>query len=290
MVCAFGVGLPLLWDIPGHWRLMGALQNAGHAVLFFAMAFCLAWRQLPLLWVLLGLCAVGLGIEGLQYFIGKDCDIQDVALDNLGALSGVLCYRALVRRSLTLALVPLGLIATAFYIPSLIALCYFTQWRNFPMLATFDEPGRAYLIDHHEGSEYALMALPAEFTQQNATQVLQLKCPVQNWPGVALIDLAPNWQGFNGLQLDVWLADKTPIQLGLALRGQDNHSDHHDISQRFALAPGFNSVLWPLADIRRAATDANLLTKIDKLIIFCMPEDTRKQPSTLYVDRVRLAE
>ena len=75
-----------------------------------------------------------------------------------------------MRRSLTLALVPLGLIATAFWIPSLIALCYFTQWRNFPM-PTFDEPGRAYLIDHHEGSEYALMALPAEFTQQNATQV-----------------------------------------------------------------------------------------------------------------------
>ena len=64
---------------------MGALQNAGHAALLF-----LPWRFVylaaaALLWVLLGLCAVGLGIEGLQYFIGKDCDIQDVALDNLGA-------------------------------------------------------------------------------------------------------------------------------------------------------------------------------------------------------------
>lgn|GEM_PF-5036068 len=293
-VFALGIGLPLMWDLPGHWRLIGALQNSGHAVLFFAMAWCLAWRNIHAYAVLIGLCVLGVGIEGVQYFIGKDCDIHDVLLDNLGAVSGVLAFKAYARRTLNLAIVPLGLMAVAFYIPCFIALCYLQQWRNFPTLVTFDEVGRNYLIDHHEGSEYALTTLPGEFTQQaapaNRTQVLKLRCPAQNWPGVALIDLAPNWLGFNFLQMDVWLADKTPIQLGLALRGLHNQSDHHDVSQHFPLQPGYNRVRWPLKDIAGAATDANLLTSIDKIIIFCMPEHTRMGDSELYLGAIKLLD
>lgn len=292
MVCALGIGLPLLWDIPGHWRLIGALQNSGHAVLFFAMAFCLVGRKWPGPWVVLGLCLVGVAIELLQYFIGKDCDLQDVLLDTLGAISGCLAFHAFARRSFIYALLPLGLIAAAFYTPLLIALCYAWQWHNYPKLAAFDEVGRGYLIDQYEGSLYSLTQLPAEFSVPtapgNATRVLQLKCPVQNWPGVALTDLAPNWQGFNYVQMDVWLADKTAIHLGLALRGQGNLSDHHDVSQRFSLQPGYNRLRWRLEDIKTAAADTNLLTKVDKLIIFCMPEDTRHEVSSLYLDHVVL--
>ncbi|HMW48434.1 MAG TPA: VanZ family protein [Cellvibrionaceae bacterium] len=299
LVCALSIGLPLFWDIPGHWRLIGALQNSGHAVLFFFMAFCLAWRKLPGQWLLLALCALGLSIEAVQYFIGKDCDIQDVLLDNLGSISGWLSFKLIKNRSLGRAVFPLGmlpvcLMVAAFYKPCLIALCYAMQWQNFPTLVSFDELGRGFLIDHHEGGEYALTRLPAEIIQQggpvNRTRVLQLNCPAQNWPGVALIDLPPNWQGFTQVQLDVWLADKTPIHLGLALRGLNNQSDHHDVSQRFLLQPGYNRVRWRLKDVRSGASNQNLLAEIDKIIIFCMPEETRKQVSSLWVDDLRLVE
>lgn len=299
VICALGIGLPLFWDIPGHWRLMGALQNSGHAVLFFAMAFCLAWRKIPGHWLLIGLCAVGVGIEAVQYLIGKDCDIQDVMLDNLGAISGWLSFKAFNNYGrgaaiLPLGLIPLGLMAAAFYKPCLIAICYLLQWSHFPLLVSFDEVGRNFLIDHHEGGEYAFTRLPQEVTQLggpvNNSQVLQLNCPVQNWPGVAPIDLMPNWLGFNYLQLDVWLADKAPIHLGLALRGLHNQSDHHDVSQRFLLTPGYNRVRWPLEDIRRGAANPELLTQIGKIIIFCMPEETRREPSRLWLDDLRLAE
>ena len=310
VVCAVGIALPLFWDIPGHWRLLGAIQNAGHAVLFFAMALSLAWWGVRGVYVLAGLLGLGLAIEGVQYLIGKDCDSHDVYLDNLGSLGGYFAYLAYQRRAWLPAVAALGLMASAFYVPALIALCYSTQWSNYPQLVNFDELGRKYLIDHHEGSEFQLQKLPAEFVQPGPFEpvdgktnkdkkpneikpvgtVLQVICPANNWPGVALVDLAPNWQGFTYLQLDVWLADTTGINLGLALRGQQNQSDHHDVSRRFPLQPGFNRVRWPLQELVAASENKDLLSKVGKLILFCMPELTRVGESRFFVDRIELVE
>jgi VanZ like family len=149
-VCAVGVGLPLIWDLPGHWRLLGALQNAGHTVLFFAMAYCLVWRGTGIYTVVLALTGVGISIEIIQYFIGKDCDIHDVMLDALGIFSGTTFFFGVKKKSLLLSVAAVLLLAIAFYIPSLVALCYLTQWRNYPVIASFDEPGRVQLIDYHD--------------------------------------------------------------------------------------------------------------------------------------------
>jgi hypothetical protein len=114
-------------------------------------------------------------------------------------------------------------------------------------------------------------------------------CPQENWPGVALVDVAPDWQGFKALQVDVWLHGNTPITLGIALRGIGNRSDHHDSSRHFALKPGFNSVSWPLDDIaHKAIAGPILLSRIGKIIVFCMPENTRKTGTQLSFDNLKL--
>lgn len=288
MVCALGVGLPLFWDLPGHWRLLGAMQNSGHTVLFFAMSFCLVWRGLKGWWVFLALLSVGIGIEITQYFIGKDCDIHDVFLDTLGIVSGIVFYSGLQKKSLPIVFLAALLAALAFYIPLLISLCYLTQWRSFPTLATFDEPGRNQLVDRHEGASFAFTAAPKDWID-NHSQVLRMDCPIEGWPGVALVDLAPDWRNFAELQLDIWLPGELPITLGIAIRAIGNKSDHHDISRHFALRPGLNHVSWPLEDMAQKATSGPiLLAKIGKVIIFCMPEDTRKNSSSVYIDNVVL--
>ncbi|HEY6530346.1 MAG TPA: VanZ family protein [Cellvibrionaceae bacterium] len=293
-ICALGIGLPLFWDLPGHWHLVGALQNSGHTVLFFVMGFCLVWRGLRWYWVVISLLSVGIGIEIIQYFIGKDCDPQDVLLDFIGSISAVGFFHGVKSRSVKFSVLFLTLAATAFYIPVLIALSYFAQWRNFPTLTNFDELGRNYLIDHHEGSWFELTHLPPNLrghVQGDAhdSKVLYMGCPPERWPGVTLVDLATDWRGFSRLTLDVWLHDRSPITVGIALRGLDNQSDHHDISRHFAVQPGFNRLDWPLSDIaRRSAKGETLLGKVGEIILFCMPEAARTANSALSFDNLRL--
>ncbi|RYZ95460.1 MAG: VanZ family protein [Moraxellaceae bacterium] len=291
-MCMLGIGLPLLWDLPGHWRLVGALQNTGHTVLFFVMGVCLVGCGLRWYWAVISLLGVGISIEIIQYFIGKDCDVHDVLLDFIGSVSAVGFLHGLKSRSLKYCVLFLTLAATAFYIPALIAFSYFSQWRNFPTLTNFDELGRSYLIDHHEGSWFELTHLPLHLRGQgnaNESRVLYMGCPPERWPGVRLVDLTADWRGFSRLSLDVWLHDNAPITLGIALRGLDNQSDHHDISQRFAVQPGFNRLQWPLIDIaRRAPSGEALLGKIGEIILFCMPEPARTANSALSFDNLRL--
>jgi hypothetical protein len=288
-VCALGIGLPLFWDVPGHWRLIGALQNSGHTVLFFAMGFCLVWRKMPAPLAFIILLSLGFGIEIFQYFIGKDCDLHDVALDALGIISGIGFFHAVKKSSITWAFISLALASMAFYTPILIAICYLNQWHNYPLLTNFEEPGRSYLIDHHEGSSFELTQLPKPWGS-DTSNVLKMGCPATGWPGVALVDLAPDWRGFTALGLDVWLKDATPITLGIALRAIDNQSDHHDVSQHFLLQPGFNHLQWPLADVlARSADGPGLLSKIGKIIVFCMPEPSRLRDSVVFFDNLSLA-
>jgi hypothetical protein len=116
-----------------------------------------------------------------------------------------------------------------------------------------------------------------------------MSCPPERWPGVTLVDLEANWREYSHLTLDVWLHDRSPITLGIALRALDNQSDHHDISQHFTVQPGFNRLEWPLSDVtRRAANGEALLGKIGKIIFFCMPEPARTANSALSFDNLRL--
>ncbi|MEY4589329.1 MAG: hypothetical protein RL497_1405 [Pseudomonadota bacterium] len=288
LVCAIGIGLPLFWDLPGHLRLIGALQNTGHTVLFFSMAFCLVWQNFNWKIVLLALLSLGIGIEIVQYFIGKDCDVRDVVLDTLGIISGIGVFYSLKKRSVKAGIVSLLPAVLSFYLPTLIAIVYLLQWRNFPLLTNFEEPGRTHLIDYHEGSSFELVQAPRQWSSNRST-VLNLGCPAVEWPGVALIDPSSNWHGFSSLKLDVWLYGETPITLGIALRATDNNSSHHDISQRFPLQPGLNQLAWPLADVAaRIPKGSKLLSKIGKIIIFCMPEASRSSFNEVAIDNLLL--
>lgn len=288
LVFAICIGLPLVWDIPGHWRLLRTLQNSGHSVLFLVMAFCLAWRGVHWGKAAIGLLALGGAIEVVQLFIGKDCDFQDVVLDSLGIVAGLLLFWGYTQRSLLSLTLSLAVLSLAFWMPIAIANSYLWQWRNFPVLVNFEDMGRQYLLDSYEGASYTLATGVIDGEPKSNT-TLKMTCPIQNWPGIALVDLAPDWSGYDSLQLDVWLLDEQPINLGVALRGLENQSDHHDISHRFSLKPGANHLSWPMQEILKHLPDgAKLLTSINKVIIFCMPEQTRTQVSTLAIDNLML--
>jgi hypothetical protein len=289
-VLAICIGLPLLWDIPGHWRLIGTLQNSGHSILFLVMAYCLAahgaaaWKIIP------GLLGVGIAIEWVQLTIGRDCDVWDVALDGIGISVGLCLHQASVTRSWVLLGTALVLLSSAFYIPALIALTYIKQWQVFPVLTDFEDLGRRYLLYRQDNADYAVVSEKMPW-EQNTTQVLKISCPVENWPGVDLVDLAPNWLDFDLMHLDVWLYGNTPITLGLALRQPSNRTDHHDVTVRFPLQPGHNHLVWPLAEVLKGSQQRKyLLSNISELIVYCIPELSRAQQITLAIDNLRLSK
>lgn len=289
LVFSVCIGLPIFWDIPGHWRLLGSIQNAGHSVLFFVMAICLARCGVSWFINAAGLVLLGIGIEVVQLFIGKDCDYHDVLLDSLGVVAGLVFHEGYTRRSLHWIISALVILSVAFWVPAAIALSYCWQWHKYPVLADFEDIGRSYLLDTIEGASYtlALGAIPGE-PKSNTT--LKMTCPTQNWPGIALIDVAPNWAEFGSLQLDVWLFENQTITLGLALRGQHNKSDHHDITRKFTLNPGANHLVLPLQAILNELPEGEeLLRNINKVLLYCIPEHTRTRPSTMAIDNLTLS-
>ena len=110
------------------------------------------------------------------------------------------------------------------------------------------------------------------------------------YPGITLRHLHRNWQGYQFIQLSIYLDAEHPVNLMIKVYDRRHPYSGYDYNDRFngnlSLKPGWNDCLLPLNLIENAPKKRSMdMKKIVSLSLFTV---NLKQNITLYVDAMQL--
>lgn len=299
--------LVLTAGIPAHTKFLALLNNAGHAPIFGLLALIVlrlvvsrragAFAPLPLdfLIALEITVAMGAAVEWAQFLIGRGASVVDILMDAAGAtaaLATTAAYR--FRRSpgrYRAGLTGLTAAAVAIVLAPLVeaALAYQRRASNFPVLARFERPLDLYFI-RAGGVEFQRAPIPEPWAAGRQCTALRVRLVRHDTPGFHLEEPAPDWRGYERLELD--LVNSGPRSLQLMVRVHDRahdqrHADRFNLA--FTLAAESRRVVSiPLHDIEQAPDQRAMdLEQIAGMVIF---ERSRPAPAgaVFYLCEVRL--
>ena len=221
-----------------------------------------------LLAVFLAALAVGVLIELLQALSGRVVSGGDVARDAAGAAAAVLgaaAWEAGVRPVVRgVLLTGALLIVAAFAVPTVEAL-----WeehlarRQFPVLADFTRPEELDRFDWNHST-------PSWTAAADGHRAVHVTLWPGRYPGFALEYFPGDWRGYRHLVLAA--ANPAGAPLPMVIRIDDEqHNQHFDdrFNARFVLAPGWNEIRVPLAEVEAAPRGRRLdLSRVEQVIVF----------------------
>ena len=278
------VSLVLLASVPSHPRIWVVLSNAAHAPVFAVLSLLilhlvrtqagLAFRPAAA-WSLAAAIVLGIAIEVLQAFIGRDASLRDVWTDALGAacaLGWVTAHeptesRVERRTGWVIALVT-ACLAVAPVAEALAA--YGLRTARMPTVARFSLPWDLYFVQLQSASARRV-GLPIEWSRPGDPLSLEVRFGTGRWPGLSLWEPAPDWRGYRSLKIDLTNPGSRPLELVLRVHDALHDQRHEDRFNRpLTVGPGSRDVLTvPLADIADGPVGRRLdLGSVAGLILF----------------------
>ncbi|WP_179957486.1 VanZ family protein [Exilibacterium tricleocarpae] len=303
-----GAGLGVLGTVlltvqlPGDDRFTRALQNAGHAGLFALLTIVVLpamrpantaapLRPLVVMFVLACL-ALGVGVELVQSFIGRQASWKDIALNMAGVGIG-LCLLTSFRPGSSLplrataAFVCLLLLAASFTDPALWWYRQLQRDRQFPVIAAFESPWVNRFASSSYGSQLAIVPAPAAWSQ-NLSQVARLTLRRRGpWPGLALVEVYPDWRDYRFLSFEIFSANPDPLDLSLRIHDKSHDYRHADrFNRQLRVNPGVNRYTIPLEAVRQAPAGRDMdMRNVHTLVWF---SHRPRHEKVIFFDNVRL--
>jgi VanZ family protein len=251
-------------NLPGDNRLAFSLQDSGHFLIFSVLTLVVLriyqkcrirtqWLMMLLL-LLFGVLA-----EVLQSYVGRDPSWYDVLMDLLGIAAGGLLYIGFIRRSFSPPLCTIAVLALAvmaFSQPIYWLLAYQVRSDQFPRLLDPDSFFSRALIEGSQGGDLRHIDLPmqwasdADLAVDSCVYVTLLK---GRWPGVDMQEPAPDWRGYDSLELSIYSDQSKVLPLMLRINDQ-SHSTRFDdrYNRRLQVHPGYNHFSLPMSEILQA--------------------------------------
>ncbi|HHO68376.1 MAG TPA: hypothetical protein ENK12_05015 [Gammaproteobacteria bacterium] len=292
------LAVPLFLVSPpyGSHRLLLALWNDGHLVLFFLLAL-LAWDSRPLArlrWpgrlaaVAVLMLALGAGIELVQGLTGRDAQLRDVAADMAGAAIGLALLAALRgpgRAARAAAGFGLLLLVVVLWPLARTALDSLAAWRSFPVLSDFETRWETDRWRAHRAG----LRLDAACARRGRAG-LHIRYLPGRYPTVTLKDFPADWRAWQALSFSLYNPGDTPLQMELKVYDLAHHGGRGGWADRFnrelRVVPGWTDWRIPLAEIRTAPASREMdMSQIDSLSLFIHSPRTAVQ---LCLDEVRL--
>jgi VanZ family protein len=291
VVCVF----PLFFIGGPDWFSPTVFKNIwdfGH-IIFFAVLMLLlqtvkgfdSWRDW--LGATASVLALGIGIEFIQHFVGRDANWLDVFHNLCGMWFGLFWGLRPTRiiwllrgLSALLLLPPLWLV-----IDSGVA---DVQMRyQFPQINSFES--------RHEFQQIRFNAaqVNAQASNANATQgssSLKITFGTQRYSGVRLVGPYGDWGKYSALAMDFYNPAADTIELAIKItdyshdRGTNKFNDR--FNRRVQLLPGWNSVTLSIDDIHKAPYQRDMqMDEISGLGIFTVDSPVER---IVYWDNIRL--
>ncbi len=285
------VGVALLIPLPRGTRWQHALIDLVHAPLFLLVSWwtcrlIAAGKRLSVFQavaVLLMVVSLGSVLEFMQTWVGRNASISDAMANALGGLAGVLAFasQSVARPALFRAAAALLLIAGIW--PSLRVFAdVFRQWREFPVLASFERRAELELWD-------AQLA-ELEFTDLGVThgsQAMMCSLDTGRYPGVTMQSPWPRWDGFETLEFSLWSDGHEPWPLTLKIVDEAHNKEVDDrFHARIWVRPGQHTVRIPLQAVQLAPRGR--LLDLNRIRYFQLFAVDLKQPRRFVIDHFHL--
>ncbi len=268
-------------SLPGHYKLVYALQDSGHFLIFTLLSLAALWpyrnRDESPIWQVILICLLfGASIEGVQSQINRDPSLYDLLMDMLGSVVGVVLYLGFIRRSLTSLLsvtIAIGLALVAFSQPLYWLMVYQVRADEFPRLINPDNPITNGLLGPYQGGELQRIELPDSWSiprELGIHSCVYVSLLGGRWPGIDLQEPEPDWQGYDRLELAIYSDQESDLPLTLRIRDQmHNYRVENQFNRGLTLHPGYNRFSIPLVQISKAPRARNMnLSEVSGVKIF----------------------
>jgi VanZ family protein len=270
------------------------LNGIGHLLYFILLTWWIAYlpsvsrlrfpRQIAL--ILAMVLVVGIAIELIQPYFGRNKSWSDMVINLLGGLIGLLfltpCRRYLGRglliSSQLAVLIAAGII---FYGPAITLWDMQQAARQFPMLSDFET--------RLQTNRWSRGSIDPDFARHGRAS-LRVELKTQRYSGTTLRRSLGNWEGYSIFAFSIHNPDPEPLAITVSIRDQEHHQrggQYNDrFSRSFELKQGWNDLRIPVEEIKNAPLSRSQdLTMLREVGIFTMDLTV---PRVIHLDHVRL--
>jgi VanZ like protein len=283
-------------------RLYSSLWNTGHLFFFAAIIWLIithtsllhrSWPLMLMVSVVLSLLLGG-AIEVLQYFSGRYMEWQDLLIDVLGALLGVLVvlyFLPLDRRPLNrfvIVLLSVVVLLGSFY-------PVFNVIRDnqkietlFPMIADFETVESL----SHWGSHHVVKFEIDERLRVEGHSSGLINFERGEYPAASLNVLFPDWSAYNFLNMSIYNDQDENLKINIKVYDRQHRKTGSKYRDRFNtkanLSPGWNQLQFKLLDIFYAPSGREMdLNNIAGVTLFLHdPEEN----VSIHLDNIHLSK
>lgn len=275
--------------------LFNNLWNYGH-VIFFATALLFAQLVRPIpfgrawVWVVLAIFVLGLVIEFVQNFVGRDASWSDVTHNVLGAFIA-LCWgqRATDRRYLVIVL---RVLSVVFMLPMLwvSTQLVYVDWqmrKQFPLINSFETSYELHQLANI-GEHVSKQQVGNYIT--NGQFALAVTLAMDTYSGIKWVGRFGDWSQYRFFALDIYNPSSEALQVVLKIADLQHDRGTNALDDRFnrriSLNPGWNNLRIAMDDIRNAPAKRQMrIEEVNCLELFAV---SLPKPQLIYVDNLRL--
>tara|TARA_R110001592_G_scaffold113322_1_gene312361 strand:- start:6707 stop:7621 length:915 start_codon:yes stop_codon:yes gene_type:complete len=280
-------------SLPTRGLVYPQLINSGHAFVFFS-------ANLFLLRLLLGSfgsfkqisfistfsISVGLFIELVQPYFGRDKSILDFSYDILGVVFSALFFSQLAATSTKIKVFLLStFICLSCLIPSL-KLSLWWKINQSPVLLNFERSweDQIYSLD----KDVSLQKIPAsKFFNAKGYAGKIIINSTDTYAGFSLNHAKNNWSDYSTLSWEMVSFNDYPISLILRVHDSIHNQEYNDrFNDKFTIVPGFNSFEVALRKIKTAPESREMtMENISNIKFFLKHAESN---TILYIDNIQL--
>jgi hypothetical protein len=284
--------IPLFFIDLDRWfgHIPSELQAFAHVAFFGLLALLLMrlpWvraRPFPprAVQVLLIILLIGIAIELIQPLFGRSAGLRDLRQNLVGAAAAVSLYAPAGSQRRGLAGLAAALLALELAGPGIGLWDRAVARTQFPVLGEFETR-----FEHRRWSS----GVPDDTVARAGARSLRLELEPGRYAGTTLRRSFGDWNGYTHLEMSLYNPDEAILPLTVSIRDREHERRGGAYPDRFngrySIAPGWNDLRIPIAEIRAAPAERALdLADLSQMVIFTVDLE---HPRRLYLDRVRLS-
>jgi hypothetical protein len=221
--------------------------------------------------------ALGILVEVIQAFTGRDAEIRDVVHDAFGAattLSLLIAWQCLQASKTSAALLAFSISLIALAVGTYEFVWASASWLKreyqFPVLIQFDSQLDAFFLSAKDTS-LSIVAVPKKLATIAGEKALLISLSAGEWPGVDDEDLHADWTKYRVLSLEAINPTARPIELSIRVHDTAHNLTFRDrFTRTYTLSALERRIIdIPLTEIESAPYGRKMLMDhISGLIIF----------------------
>ncbi len=260
--------------------------NSAHALVFIYISIFVFSRlsislpalhryRLYIITIVSGLF-IGLSVEVLQFFVGREMSLQDWSKDFFGLLSGIalLEFRRQIKSSSFNKAAAISLLFAAgflfFGVHSLLQLSWHYYQRNnaFPVLLEFDKSWSDSFLFFNK----AEVTGGAAVFHGGADKFYRIVFESGRYPGFGLVETAGDWSNYRYLCFSLFSSQHDDVDVVLRVNDSAHNQEYTDrYNKRISVHYGVNKIKVALIDIKNAAEKRNInLSEIAEMKLFAV--------------------